>query len=126
MAGDEIRFVASRRLRGSRTFENPTDALGRLDDDEKRCFYRGHSGRPSINVVNQLASTRLILRSNKPKAKQFQRWVIHAFCHQSIKLAGTTPSKTRLHQDWRPVTTMFLCACRGHQLLLPSRTISSP
>jgi prophage antirepressor-like protein len=58
--------------------KNPTDAIGRLDDDEKAlAFIEGIPGGQGINIVNQFGLTRLILRSNKPKAKQFQRWVIH-------------------------------------------------
>ena len=58
--------------------KNPTDAISRLDDDEKAlAFIEGIPGGQRINVVNQFGLTRLILRSNKPKAKQFQRWVIH-------------------------------------------------
>jgi len=77
MAGDEIQFVAADvcEVLG---IKNPTDAIGRLADDEKAlAFIEGIPGGQRINVVNQFGLTRLILRSNKPKAKQFQRWVIH-------------------------------------------------
>ena len=77
MVGDEIQFVATDvcEVLG---IKNPTDAISRLDDDEKAlAFIEGIPGGQRINVVNQFGLTRLILRSNKPKAKQFQRWVIH-------------------------------------------------
>jgi len=69
--------------------KNPTDAIGRLDDDEKAlAFIEGIPGGQRINVVNQFGITRLILRSNKPKAKQFQRWVIHDVLPSIYKTGG--------------------------------------
>jgi len=99
----------------------------RLDDDEKAlAFIEGIPGGQRINVVNQFGITRLILRSNKPKAKQFQRWVIHDVLPSIYKTGGYDTKQDEAPPRRRPVTKMFLCACRGHQLLLPSRTISSP
>ena len=58
--------------------KDPSDATGRLDDDEKGSVKTPTlGGTQQMNVVNQFGLTRLILRSNKPKAKLFQRWVIH-------------------------------------------------
>jgi len=126
MAGDEIQFVAADvcEVLG---IKNPTDAIGRLDDDEKAlAFIEGIPGGQRINVVNQFGLTRLISEATSQRRSNFNAGSSTRFCHRSIKLAGPTTSKTRLHQDWRPLTTMFLCACRGRQLLLPSHTISSP
>jgi prophage antirepressor-like protein len=58
MAGDEIQFVAADvcEVLG---IKNPTDAIGRLDDDEKAlAFIEGIPGGQRINVVNQFGLTR--------------------------------------------------------------------
>jgi prophage antirepressor-like protein len=58
--------------------KNPRDAIEPLDDDEKGVAKIDTLGGPQeMNVVNEFGLYRLILRSNKPKAKSFQRWVIH-------------------------------------------------
>jgi len=46
-------------------------------------------GPQEMNVVNEFGLYRLILRSNKPKAKAFQRWLIHDVLLSSAKLDGT-------------------------------------
>ena len=62
---------------------NVTDALKRLDDDEKMTLdsTEGHSGSrggaQSINIVNEPGLYSLILGSRKPEAKAFRRWITH-------------------------------------------------
>lgn len=59
---------------------NPTQALNRLDDDEKStlCLSEGiGSGNPNVNIINQYGLFSLILSSRKPSAKAFKRWVTH-------------------------------------------------
>jgi anti-repressor protein len=55
--------------------KNPTDALKRLEDDERSRFNLGRQGE--TNIVNEAGLYSLILGSKKPEAKQFKRWVIH-------------------------------------------------
>jgi len=54
---------------------NPSDALKRLDDDERARFNLGRQGE--TNVVNEAGLYNLVLGSRKPEAKQFKRWVTH-------------------------------------------------
>ena len=54
---------------------NPSDALERLDDDERSRFNLGRQGE--ANVVNEPGLFSLILGSRKPEAKAFKRWVTH-------------------------------------------------
>lgn len=69
---------------------NPTDALKRLDDDERSivnlsCHNTLDSikgimtspGNPNVNVVNEFGLYNLILGSRKTEAKAFKRWVTH-------------------------------------------------
>ncbi|WP_339350938.1 phage antirepressor KilAC domain-containing protein [Bifidobacterium indicum] len=55
---------------------NATDVAKRLDQDEVTRFNLGGlSGQ--ANIVNETGLYRIILRSDKPEAKEFQRWVTH-------------------------------------------------
>ena len=60
---------------------NPTEALKALDDDEKMTLRisEGHSGQrggaQSLNAINESGLYTLIMRSNKPEAKKFRKWV---------------------------------------------------
>jgi anti-repressor protein len=58
------------------TLTNPTEAVRGLDDDEKTTL-RISEGGPEANVVTEAGLYSLVIRSNKPEAKQFKRWVTH-------------------------------------------------
>jgi prophage antirepressor-like protein len=55
---------------------NPSESLKSLDDDE-RSTLRISEGGPEANIITEAGLYSLILRSNKPEAKQFKRWAIH-------------------------------------------------
>lgn len=61
--------------------KNPSDAAARLDDDEKMTLdiTEGHSGvrggARRMTVINESGLYSVILRSDKPEAKQFKKWV---------------------------------------------------
>lgn len=55
-------------------------ALQRLDEDEKSYVGRTHLGlKPGKDmiIVNEPGLYSLILRSRKPAAKKFKRWITH-------------------------------------------------
>lgn len=56
-----------------------TRALSRLDDDEKATLNnsKGQAGQGAQvwNIINESGLYKLILRSNKPEAKKFTKWV---------------------------------------------------
>ena len=59
---------------------NPTEALKALDDNEKSSLRisEGTSpkgGNPNMNVISESGLYALIMRSNKPEAKKFRKWV---------------------------------------------------
>lgn len=60
--------------------DNVTNALRALDDDEKsnftNCNVAQNGGRAPL-IVSESGFYRLVLRSRKPVAKEFQRWVTH-------------------------------------------------
>ena len=70
---------------------NTTEAIKSLDDDEKMTlsFSESHSGKrggaQKINIISESGLYGLIMRSNKPEAKKFSRWVHHEVLPQIIK-----------------------------------------
>ncbi|MEK4882613.1 MULTISPECIES: phage antirepressor KilAC domain-containing protein [Paenibacillus] len=54
---------------------NPTQAINRLDVDERSMLNIGRQGE--ANVVNEYGLYSLIIGSRKPEAKQFKRWITH-------------------------------------------------
>lgn len=60
---------------------NPYDVASRLDDDEKMTLdiSEGHSGirggARKLNIINESGLYNVILRSTKPEAKKFRKWV---------------------------------------------------
>lgn len=53
--------------------KNPTDVWKRLDEDERARFNLGRQGEGTI--INESGLYHVILRSDKPNAKPFRRWV---------------------------------------------------
>ena len=58
---------------------NPSQALSRLDDDEKNTIIlnEGIPGNPNKAIVNEYGLYSLILSSRKPEAHEFKRWITH-------------------------------------------------
>lgn len=59
--------------------KNSRKAATQLDEDEKNTvtFSDGIPGNPNKTIINEPGLYSLILRSNKPEAKAFKRWVTH-------------------------------------------------
>jgi len=73
---------------------NTTDAIGRLDDDERTLV--SNEGR-EINVVSEGGLYVLVLGSRKPEAKTFKRWVTHEVL-PALRKTGTYTVPGR--PDW--------------------------
>lgn len=60
---------------------NPSQAISRLDEDEKIITLISNEGNqrgnPNVAVVNEPGLYTLILGSRKPEAKSFKRWITH-------------------------------------------------
>jgi prophage antirepressor-like protein len=60
-------------------YKNHNKTLGKLDDDERgwvTICYPPSGPRPTV-TINEAGLYTLILRSNKPEAKKFRRWITH-------------------------------------------------
>ncbi|UHD45331.1 hypothetical protein LUX29_20420 [Aureimonas altamirensis] len=93
---------------------NPSDAAGRLDSDEKMtlALTEGHSGvrggARQMTVVNESGLWSLVLRSNKPEAKRFKKWLTSKVI-PSIRKTGSysrgTPSFiARYNENWNRIS----------------------
>lgn len=73
--------------------KNFTQAVSRLDTDERAMLNIGRQGR--TNVVNEYGLYNLVLASRKPEAKAFKRWITHEVIPAIRKHGGyLTPTKT--------------------------------
>jgi anti-repressor protein len=75
---------------------NPTQALTRLDDDERTLI--SNEGR-GINAVSESGLYALILGSRKPEAKAFKRWVTHEVL-PAIRRTSSYAAKPALPQTY--------------------------
>ncbi len=67
--------------------KNATDVAKRLDEDEVTRFNLGGlSGE--TNIINESGLYNVILRSDKPNAKQFKRWITHEVLPAIRKTGG--------------------------------------
>ncbi len=79
---------------------NPSRVAERLDDDEKitLTLSKGHLGQrggaQKAIIINESGLYRVILRSDKPEAKKFARWVTHEVL-PSIRQTGQYSVKER-------------------------------
>ena len=57
---------------------NIRESLRNLDDDEKEVIkIYSPDGIQEVTIINDFGVYTLILRSNKPEAKKFRRWITH-------------------------------------------------
>ncbi|WP_339233909.1 BRO family protein [Oceanobacillus sp. FSL W7-1281] len=66
--------------------KNTTQAVAKLDNDERSMFNIGRQG--NTNLINEYGLYNLVLGSRKPEAKQFKRWVTHEVI-PSIRKTGS-------------------------------------
>ena len=74
---------------------NTSQALQRLDEDERSMFNIGRQG--DVNIINEYGLYSLVLASRKPEAKQFKRWVTHEVI-PSIRKHGAYMTPDALEQ----------------------------
>ena len=83
---------------------NPSDALKRLDDDERSRFNLGRQGE--TNIVNEAGLYVLVLGSRKPEAKEFQRWVTHEVLPSIRKHGGYMAGQERMTPEQMALASM--------------------
>ena len=73
---------------------NNRDAISQLDDDEKDTvgISDGIPGNPNKTIISEPGLYKLIMRSRKPEAKEFQRWVTHEVLPTIRKTGGYIPT----------------------------------
>nr|DAL88346.1 MAG TPA: repressor domain protein [Caudoviricetes sp.] len=78
---------------------NNRDAISQLDDDEKNTVVisDGIPGNPNKTIISEPGLYKLIMRSRKPEAKTFQRWVTHEVL-PTIRKHGIYATETTIDQ----------------------------
>lgn len=77
---------------------NTTQAVQRLDDDEKSMFNIGLSGG-ATNCVNEYGLYNLVMASRKKEAKEFKRWITHEVLPSIRKNGGYISGQETLSDD---------------------------
>lgn len=85
MTNNELWFVAS-DICNALDIQNVTQAVQKLDDDERSMFNIGRQG--NANCVNEYGLYNLVLSSRKKEAKDFKRWITHEVIPQIRKTGG--------------------------------------
>lgn len=91
---------------------NPTQALTRLDDDEKAntlISNEGIRGNPNMAIVNEPGLYTLVLSSRKPQAKAFKRWLTHDVIPSIRKYGAYMTPETLEAAILNPDTMIKLC-----------------
>lgn len=83
---------------------NPTQAVMRLDSDEKSTLTLNEGG-PDRNIVNECGVYNLVLGSRKQEAKAFKRWIVHEVIPQIRKTGNYS-----VNQDVKPMSDGELIA----------------
>lgn len=74
----------------------PENVAARLDEDEKgTCLMGTPSGAQNMVIINEPGLYNVILRSQKPEAKDFKRWVTHEVLPQ-IRNKGAYTGQQRM------------------------------
>ncbi len=102
---------------------NARMALQRLDNDEKgvRKVYTP-GGEQEVNIINESGLYSLILRSNKPQAKAFKKWVTSEVL-PSIRKSGSyilpdnKPTSDKLELSAEQVANMLSSLTKGFEIL---------
>lgn len=81
-----------------------TNTLSKLDEDEKLTVKILQSGQDrEMSVINESGLYTLILRSNKPEAKPFKKWVTHEVLPSIRKTGGYNMGGSASSIDYAPV-----------------------
>lgn len=77
--------------------KNTTQAVGRLDEDERTMLNIGRQG--STNCVNEYGLYNLILVSRKAEASAFKRWITHEVIPSIRKNGGYIANQENISDD---------------------------
>ena len=77
--------------------KNTTQAIGRLDEDERTMLNIGRQG--NTNIINEYGLYNLILASRKKEAREFKRWITHEVIPSIRKSGGYIAGQETLDDD---------------------------
>lgn len=90
-------FFVAKDVCDSLDIKNTTQAIQRLDDDERTMLNIGRQG--NTNLVNEYGLYNLILASRKPEAKEFKRWITHEVIPSIRKNGGYIAGQENLSDE---------------------------
>lgn len=87
---------------------NNRDAIAALDDDEKNtvAIPDGIPGNPNKTIVSEPGLYKLVMRSRKPEAKEFQRWVTHEVLPSIRKHGGYLAGQEQMTPEQMVLASM--------------------
>lgn len=102
------------------SLKNPTSVASRLDDDEKsKVEFNPKSGlglshNGSTIIINESGLYAVLLRSDKPEAKPFKRWITHEVL-PSIRRTGAYSSKNISSKGITVMPKKIFCDVPGNR-----------
>lgn len=93
---NEIWFIA-KDVCEALDIKNTTQAIQRLDTDERTMLNIGRQG--STNLINEYGLYNLVLASRKTEAKEFKRWITHEVIPSIRKNGGYIQNQEKLSDD---------------------------
>lgn len=99
-------FVAVDVCRALGIENNTWKTLSSLDDDEKGTTISSTpGGNQKVSIINEAGLYSLILRSRKPEAKAFKRWITHEVIPSIRKTGGYVADEDLFIQTYFPSVT---------------------
>ena len=88
--------------------ENSRKATAELDSDEKNTvtLSDGIAGNPNKTIISEPGLYRLVMKSRKPEAKEFQRWVTHEVLPSIRKHGGYMAGQERMTPEQMALASM--------------------
>lgn len=109
---------------------NPRMAVGRLDEDDvSLADVIDSMGRPQrMSVLNESALYEMILRSDKPEAKQFRRWVTSVVLPEIRQTGSYTPAPAirEVPQDFASALREYAAEIESHEVTRAALDIAQP
>lgn len=103
------------------------DSTRCLDDDEKGgCIVNTPSGDQKMVTVNESGLYSLVLRSRKPEAKAFKRWITHEVLPSIRKTGGYGNAPKALPKDYVSALEALLAAEKERIALSEQNAVMAP
>lgn len=102
--------------------KNVSDAVSRLDEDEKITIgiTDGNRGNPNRLCVSEPGLWGLVMISQKPEAKEFKRWLKHDVIPSIRKTGSYSANQSSNRHETLPFNKSTIARCRANEELLPA------